>query len=158
MIVLMMRIFICYDDDVQTRFATSYRFSPHFSPNPDAVYGGYSIICISMSVQQITARVSACSSSASFNMCIGTATSSTFELTTTDRGVSSQLSNGDYQWNGNICEPSHGPFSLANTATTSSTAVVGCASSCTVSSDVTLESSSLPKGCWINSLPPSSAC
>jgi len=40
------------DDDVETRFATSYRFSPHFSPDPDEVDGGYSVNCMSVNVQQ----------------------------------------------------------------------------------------------------------
>ena len=111
------------DDDVETRFATSYRFSPHFSPDPDEVDGGYSVNCMSVNVQQ-SQHVSACSSSASFNMPIGTATSSAFELTTIDHSVSSQLSNGDYQ---SDCESSHDASSLANTAATSSTAVVGSA-------------------------------
>jgi len=63
------------DDDVETRFASSYRLSPHFSPDPDEVDGGYSVNCMSVNVQQ-SQHVSVCSSSASFNMSIGTATSS----------------------------------------------------------------------------------
>jgi len=77
-------------------------------------------------------------------MSIGTATSSAFELTTTDHSVSFQLSNGEPDYQSDL-EPSHDASSLANTAASSSTAVVGSASSCTVSSNATLESSSLPK-------------